>query len=55
MLLSNSEYYEMMMCVGAEDSNLRVARELYRRRFIEGRLFLPDCGQKECNVFVGVH
>lgn len=43
MSLSNSEYYEMILCVGAKNGNLRAARELYRRRFIEGR---PDAERR---------
>lgn len=35
---SNSEYYEMMLCVGAARNNsINEARQIYRRRFIEGR------------------
>lgn len=37
MALSNPEYYEMMLCVGATDGNLSAARDLYRQRFIDGR------------------
>lgn len=36
-MFSNSEYYEMMLCVGRADGNLAQAREFYRERFIEGR------------------
>lgn len=36
-MLSNSEYYDMMLCVGHKESNLNRARELYRQRFIDGR------------------
>lgn len=36
-MFSNSEYYEMMLCVGRADGNLAQARELYRERFVEGR------------------
>lgn len=35
--LSNQEYYEMILCVGAANGSLRGARELYRERFIDGR------------------
>lgn len=35
--LSNTEYYEMMLCVGAADGSLRAARDLYRERFIDTR------------------
>lgn len=37
MSYTNSDYYEMMLCVGARDGNLRAARQLYYERFIEGR------------------
>lgn len=37
MALSHTEYFEMILCVGQEDGNLRAARELYRQRFIDGR------------------
>lgn len=37
MQFSDSEYYEMMLCVGRADGNLAQARELYRERFIDGR------------------
>lgn len=37
MSFTNAEYYEMMLCVGAENGSLRAARELYRQRFVEGR------------------
>lgn len=37
MSLSNEEYYEMILCVGAADGSLRAARELYRQRFVDGR------------------
>lgn len=36
MSLTNREYYEMMLCVGAADGNLSAARELYRQRFVDG-------------------
>lgn len=35
--LTNSEYYEMILCVGAAEGSLRAARELYRERFVDGR------------------
>lgn len=42
-MFSNSEYYEMIMCVGHEDGNLSRARELYRQRFIDGRPAARAC------------
>lgn len=33
MPYSNSEYYDMIMCVGASDGNLLAARRLYRARY----------------------
>ena len=33
MPYSNSEYYDMVMCVGASDGNLLAARRLYRARY----------------------
>lgn len=37
MSFSNSEYYEMILCVGASGGSLREARRLYSERFIDGR------------------
>lgn len=34
---SNSEYYEMILCVGAAEGSINRGRELYRERFIDGR------------------
>lgn len=42
MSLSNPEYYEMILCVGATDGNLSAARDLYYQRFIEGRPAAPE-------------
>lgn len=37
MWYTNPEYYEMILCVGAAEGNLRGARRLYAARFIDGR------------------
>ena len=44
MLLSNSEYYEMIFCVGASDGSRREASRLYFERFIDGRP-VDECRQ----------
>jgi hypothetical protein len=37
-MFSNSEYYDMMLCVGLEDGNLNHARELFWQRLIDAKL-----------------
>ena len=34
---TNSDYYEMILCVGATDGNLSDGRRLYNERFCVGR------------------
>lgn len=52
MSLSNQEYYEMMLCVGATDGDLSAAQMLYHERFREGQRPTEDyldCLRDELN------